>query len=52
MKLLLDENLSSRLVDALAPLYPELAHVRQFGLESKDDLTVWEFYRREGYAIV
>jgi len=32
MKLLLDENLSFRLIAALSDLYPDSAHVREVGL--------------------
>ena len=37
MKLLLDENLSPRLVALLADEYPESAHLRDRGLRGADD---------------
>ena len=37
MKLLLDQNLSRRLKEALRDLYPESVHVSDIGLESADD---------------
>ena len=52
MKLLLDQNLSPRLVYRFADLYPDAAHVSQVGLDRADDLTVWAHARAHGYAIV
>lgn len=52
MKLLLDQNISSRVLDAIAPLYPGSGHVRHFGLEWADDDTVWEYAREHGFIIV
>jgi len=43
VRLLLDQNLSPHLVDALQDLYPESAHVRDVGLASADDEAVWSF---------
>ena len=52
MKLLLDQNLSSRLVGRLATLFPESTHVRDVGLERADDSTVWEYAAEHGFTIV
>ena len=52
MKLLFDENLSPRLVQALEPDYPGSAHVRTLGLRGATDSAIWERARREDYAIV
>lgn len=41
MKLLFDENLSFRLVAALADLYPGSAHLRDVGLVGAEDERVW-----------
>ena len=49
MKLRLDENLSPDLVQALSQEYPGSAHVRDLGLQSATDQTVWERARTEGY---
>ena len=51
MKLLLDQNLSSRLVQALQDLYPGSAHVKDVGLESADDAAVWEYAKEYGFVI-
>ena len=52
MKLLLDENLSRKLVGRLAELYPASAHVVQFDLLERPDLEIWNFARREGFIVV
>jgi len=52
VKLLLDQNLSRRLVAALADVYPGSTHVALSDLERAGDLEVWEFARSEGFAIV
>jgi predicted nuclease of predicted toxin-antitoxin system len=40
-RLLLDENLSERLVTPLADVFPDVAHVRTLGLGGAADATVW-----------
>lgn len=50
--LLLDHNLSPKLVNRLADLYPDSTHVHLIGLERADDRTVWEYARHHGYIIV
>jgi predicted nuclease of predicted toxin-antitoxin system len=52
MKLLFDENLSFRLVAALADLYPNSTHVREVGLLGADDLHVWQYAAEHGYLLV
>lgn len=52
MKLLFDANLSHRLVQALASEFPESTHVRDCGLLSEDDATLWEFAKERGFVIV
>ncbi len=52
MKLLFDENLSPRLVRALADVYPNSLHVRDAGLASADDETVWRYAKERGFTIV
>lgn len=52
MKLLLDENLSPRLVAALSDLYPESAHVHGVGLGASDDAEVWEHAKTHEFVIV
>jgi predicted nuclease of predicted toxin-antitoxin system len=52
VRLLFDENLSYRLVQALADVYPGSLHVRDVGLESADDATVWEYAREHRLTII
>lgn len=52
MKLLFDQNLSYRLVEALDDLYPGSAHVRLLGMERADDEVIWRYARDNGYTIV
>ena len=52
MKLLLDQNLSPRLVNALADLYPGSAHLQDVGLDRVSDAEVWAYALKNGYAIL
>lgn len=52
MKLLLDENLSQRLVALIDDLYPESRHVEDCGLASASDDEVWLFAAERGFDIV
>ena len=52
MKLLFDENLSPRLAEALADVYPGSAHVQGCGLGSAQDEVVWKYAKDHGFTIV
>ena len=52
MKLLLDQNISRRLVGTLAETYPGSSHVALCDLDRADDERVWEFASTEGFTIV
>jgi predicted nuclease of predicted toxin-antitoxin system len=52
MKLLLDENLSRRLVPFLQEVYPGSTQVTLIGLERADDLTLWRYAHEHGFVIV
>jgi len=52
VKLLFDQNLSPRLVKRLQGVFPGCAHVRDFELQSAEDLEIWVFAIREGFVIV
>jgi predicted nuclease of predicted toxin-antitoxin system len=43
VKLLLDENLSDRLIYRILDLYPNSEHVKTLGLINTDDLIIWEY---------
>jgi predicted nuclease of predicted toxin-antitoxin system len=51
MKLLFDENLSFRLVAALADIFPGSSHVRDVGLLGADDLSVWNYAADHGFLL-
>ncbi|TVQ25960.1 MAG: hypothetical protein EA382_06195 [Spirochaetaceae bacterium] len=52
MKLLLDQNLSPRIVDRIRDDFPGSIHVRDVELSTSLDGTVWRFAKTNGYAIV
>jgi len=52
MKLLLDENLSRRVVPFLQDCYPGSSQVVLEGLERADDHVVWTYARDNGFVIV
>lgn len=52
MKLLLDQNLSHRLVKTLREHYPESTQAALLGMGESLDKAIWEYARQEGYAIV
>ena len=52
MKLLFDENLSFRLVQALVDAYPGSTHVREVGLLGAEDRCIWTYAAEYGFMIV
>lgn len=52
MKLLLDQNLSPRLVGRLAAPFPGTKHVCDLSLDSASDIEVWHHAREHGFTIV
>jgi predicted nuclease of predicted toxin-antitoxin system len=52
VKLLLDENLSRRLIPALQESFPGSSHVVLVGLERADDRSVWAFAKANDYVIL
>lgn len=52
MKLLLDENLSRRLVPFLQTDYPGSNQVAQLGLEKASDREIWQYAKNNDYVIV
>jgi predicted nuclease of predicted toxin-antitoxin system len=52
VKLLLDQNLSPRLVSALGDIYPGSLHVQNVNLDKADDRDVWDFARIENLIIM
>ncbi len=52
MKLLFDQNLSHKLCNQLADVFPDSQQVRQANLETADDRVIWQYARSNGFVIV
>lgn len=52
MKLLLDQNLSRRLLPDLNPWFPGSTQVALCGLDTATDIVVWEYALTHGFCIV
>ena len=52
MKLLFDQNLSWRLPQKLADLYPDSQHIREVGMKESQDVDIWDYAKDNGYVIV
>ena len=52
MKLLLDNNLSPKLVEAIADIFPESSHVALLRLDRASDLDVWTVAHEHQYTLV
>jgi predicted nuclease of predicted toxin-antitoxin system len=52
VKLLFDQNLSFRLCRELDDLFPGSSQVRNLGLETVNDRTLWNYARNNGYVLV
>jgi predicted nuclease of predicted toxin-antitoxin system len=52
VRLLLDQNLSPRLVSTLADVFPRSIHVSDVGLSRATDEVVWNYAAQHGYVIV
>ncbi|MBE8233670.1 MAG: DUF5615 family PIN-like protein [Endozoicomonadaceae bacterium] len=52
MKLLLDENISSRLVKFLTKDFPESSHIDFLQMQGATDISIWEYAQTENYIIV
>jgi len=52
MKLLLDQNISYRIVSKIQDIYPDSRQVRELGLENLKDLAIWYYAKDNEYCIV
>ena len=52
MKLLLDENLSDRIVHRITDLYPSSEHAKTLLLTNTDDSVIWEYAKANDFVIV
>ena len=52
MKLLLDENLSDRIIHRIIDLYPNSEHLKTLGLINTDDGLIWKYAKANDFVIV
>jgi predicted nuclease of predicted toxin-antitoxin system len=52
VKLLLDENVSDRIVHRIVDLYPRSTHIKSINLKEADDRIVWDWAKAHGFTIV
>ena len=52
LKLLLDENLSDKIVSRILDLYPDSSHVKQHNLVRTSDTVIWDFAGKNDFIIV
>ena len=52
MKLLFDQNLSYKLCQLLADLFPGSSQVRLLGMTQADDRAIWDHAKANGFIIV
>jgi predicted nuclease of predicted toxin-antitoxin system len=52
VKLLLDENLSDRIIHRISDLYPDSEHVKTLRLTNTDDSVIWEYAKTNDFVIV
>ncbi len=52
MKLLLDQNLSHRMLRELEAAFPGSTQVGRIGLDTADDKSIWQYAKDNGFAIV
>jgi predicted nuclease of predicted toxin-antitoxin system len=52
VKLLLDENVSDRIVERIADLFPGSMHIKSVGLKEAEDAIVWDWAKRHEFTIV
>jgi predicted nuclease of predicted toxin-antitoxin system len=52
MKLLLDQNLSRRIVPLLQSAYPETTQIALLGMEGVNDYAIWQYAKNNGFVIV
>jgi predicted nuclease of predicted toxin-antitoxin system len=52
MKLLFDQNLSFKLCERLAKLFPGSSQVRLVGLAEATDRKIWDYAGRNGFVLV
>ena len=53
MKLLLDENLSWRMIKLLTPIFTEVIHASELKIKQPaDDISIWDYAKKNGFTIL
>ncbi len=52
MKLLLDENISARLIKTLVKDFPDSSHIDYLKMQGSTDTSIWDYAKQENYTIV
>jgi predicted nuclease of predicted toxin-antitoxin system len=52
MKLLFDQNLSFKLCQLLADVFPNSNQIRLLGMEEANDRAIWEYAKANGFILV
>lgn len=52
MKILIDQNISFRLVPRILEAFPETSHVKDYGLIDYDDFRIFKFARQNQFAAI
>jgi predicted nuclease of predicted toxin-antitoxin system len=52
MKLLLDQNISYKLIGKLIKIFPATNHVSRLGLDKSSDLLIWNYAKDNDFIIV
>ena len=52
MKLLIDQNISHRIIDSISDIFPDSIHVKDIHLLHNSDLELWEFALNNTYVLV
>jgi len=50
--IIIDENLSDKLVNKLRDLFPDLLHVKQLGLTRTKDSVIWQYAQRQSIRAI
>ena len=52
MKILLDQNISYKVVRLLESSFTEVKHVRNLGLVNVPDTEIWQYAKTNGYSVI
>lgn len=52
MKIIIDENISSRLVTLIQHVFPDVEHVKSLGLMTTNDFNIFMFARQNGFDAI